>query len=244
MVVLESQGQTKINVLGHLEELRRRVLFVLAVFVVFSGIAFWKGDILVEVLRVPVRDTVGGFIFISPTEAFAAYIKMAVLAGFVGVFPVIVYHSWKFLSPAFTVGSGPRVFLWMTLALLLFYAGIGFSYFVAMPAALDFLIGFPGKGVTPSISLGEYVSFFAALIVCGGMVFQLPIVMGVASDLGIIRAEDLKKRRKYAVVAMMILAAIITPTHDMVNMLIFALPMIGLYEAGIMLSSVLEKKKK
>ncbi|MEA3489160.1 MAG: twin-arginine translocase subunit TatC [Candidatus Omnitrophota bacterium] len=243
MSSLYPEETKKLDVITHLEELRRRILYCLLVLVIAAVAAFVKGDVIMSFVRGPIRGLVDELIFISPTEAFVAYIKVALLTGFVICFPFIIYQAWAFLSPALPRDTGKRIVLWLSAALVLFFTGIAFSYFVAIPAALDFLIGFSSGIAVPKITLGKYVSFFGALFLVGGIIFEIPVVMGLLADAGLLETRILRKKRHYAILAIMIFAAVITPTQDILNMLIFALPMILLYEIGIIIARFVERRK-
>jgi len=234
----------KLDVISHLEELRRRILGCLLVLAIAAAIAFWQGDRLMTFVKSPILSIADKLIFISPTEAFVAYLKVALLSGFIISFPVILFHTWAFLSPALSGKVKGRMVLWLVLALLLFFAGIAFSYFLAIPVALNFLIGF-GRGIAvPMITLGKYISFFGALVLVGGIVFEIPVVMGLLTDAGLLKTRTLRKKRHYAVLAIMVFAAVITPTQDILNMLLFAIPMMLLYEAGILIAAAIERRKE
>jgi sec-independent protein translocase protein TatC len=236
-------GSNKLDFISHLEELRRRILYSLAALAIAAIGFFWKAEFLMAVVIRPIHGLVDKLIFISPTEAFAAYVKVAFLGSLVVTFPYILYQVWAFLSPAFSKELRPRIALWLFGALFLFFAGIAFSYFLAIPAALKFLLNFAGEIATPSITLGKYVSFFGALELVGGIIFLIPIIMGLAADLGVIKASFLRKKRPHAVIVILIFAAVITPTQDIFNMLLFAMPMLLLYEAGLILTTVIERRK-
>lgn len=236
-------GANKLDFISHLEELRRRILYSLAALAIAAIGFFWKAELLMAVVTRPIHGLVDKLIFISPTEAFAAYVKVAFLGSVVVTFPYILYQVWAFLSPAFSKELRSRMVLWLFASLFLFFAGIAFSYFLAIPAALKFLLNFAGEIATPSITLGKYVSFFGALELVGGIIFQIPIIMGLAADLGIVKASFLRKKRPHAVIVILIFAAVITPTQDIFNMLLFAMPMLFLYEAGLLLTTVIERRK-
>jgi sec-independent protein translocase protein TatC len=243
MSPLYPRENRKLDVIGHLEELRRRILFFLAVLVLMSAVSFWQGDKLMVLVRSPIKELVDTLIFISPTEAFVAYVKVSLLSGFILSFPVLAYHSWKFLAPAFPKETRGRAVLWVFFALFLFFGGVAFSYFLAIPAALKFLINFSSPIAVPMITLGKYVSFFGAFILVGGIVFEIPVAIGLLTDAGLLRSRTLREKRAYAVLVLMVFAAVVTPTQDIINMLIFAVPMIALYEIGIVISSLIEKEK-
>jgi sec-independent protein translocase protein TatC len=233
----------KLDVISHLEELRRRILFCLAAFVIASIFSFTKAESIMIAMRKPLEGLVAELIFISPTEAFIAYLKIAFLAGFIVSFPVILYHTWAFLSPAVSKTTRRHIAIWLLFALVFFFAGIAFSYFIAIPLALDFLIGFGKEVAAPKITLGHYISFFGALTLVGGIIFEIPIAMGLLADAGLLQTRFLRRKRHYAVLVILIFAAIITPTQDIMNMLLFAVPMAALYEVGIIVAGVIERRK-
>ena len=232
------------DILAHLEELRRRLLVCLGVWGGLTVAAFSQAKFLVLLTRQPLRELLPTFIFISPAEAFLAYLKISLLAGFLLTFPVFLYEGWMFLSPALPVEKRPRLLLWLTGAVACFVLGLCFAFFGALPGALRFLLTFSDGVAVPQITLEHYVSFFVAFVLIGGLVFEIPVVMGLLADLGFLKAQPLRAQRKYAILVIMIVAAVITPTQDVFNMLIFAVPMWGLYELGILLVGLVEKNSR
>lgn len=230
--------------LGHLEELRRRLLVCLAFFAGASIFAFFQKTFLLSLLKKPAAGLIEQLIFIAPAEVFAAYIKISLLGGFILSFPVLLYQAWAFLTPALegTPRQRVRILIWILTALACFGAGLLFSYYIAIPAALRFLISFGADIALPYITLNKYVSFFGAFILIGGIVFEIPIVMVLLVDTGLLKTRTVKTRRPYAYLAILVLAAVITPTQDVVNMLVFALPMFFLFEAGVLISGMIERE--
>lgn len=233
----------KLDVLTHLEEVRKRILFCFIILGCCSVLSFFNGDNILRYLKEPLRGTVDRLIFIGPTEAFVAYVKVSLLSGFIISFPFIILQIWLFLAPAIDRTVKRRVIFWLSIAILLFFLGVVFSRYVALPAALKFLIDFGRRIALPSISLGKYVSFSGAIILVGGIIFELPVFMAILSETRIVEQSMLKKKRMHAYLAILIFSAIITPTQDILNMLIFAIPMIVLYEAGIMIVGAIEKQR-
>jgi len=233
----------KLDVVSHLEELRRRILVSLGVLAVVSIFAFMQGDRILVIVKRPVLPLVSNLIYIGPTEAFVSYLKISLLTGFIISFPIILYHAWAFISPAISKELRGRIVVWFIFALVLFMTGITFSYCVAIPAALKFLINFGKDVAIPQITLGKYISFFGALILVGGIVFEIPVVMGLLTDAGLIKTRVLREKRHFAVIIIMIFAAVITPTQDVLNMLMFAIPMVLLYEVGLLISKAIERRK-
>jgi sec-independent protein translocase protein TatC len=135
------------------------------------------------------------------------------------------------------------VVAWLLFALVFFFMGISFSYFIAIPTALKFLIDFGSQLASAKITLGKYISFFGALTLIGGITFEIPIIMGLLADVGLLKTGQLRQKRHYAVLVVLIFAAVITPTQDILNMLLFALPMIILYEIGLFVAGLIERKK-
>lgn len=232
----------KLNIVSHLEEVRGRVIFYLSVLIASAVVSFYFGHIVMEIVKRPISGLTVELIFIGPTEAFGAYIKVVILTGFIVSFPVLLYQLWAFLIPAVEKNTRRRIAIWFFAALILFFVGTAFSYFVAIPRALEFLISFGSKIASPKISLGRYISFFSALILTGGIIFELPVFIGLLTDSGFLKTRTLKKKRHIAILAILVFSAIITPTQDIFNMLLFAVPMVILYELSILVAVLIEKR--
>lgn len=234
----------KMTIIEHLEELRRRIIASLVFFTAATVFSFAFVNKISDILRLPASGIIENFIFTSPTEIFTAYLRLAVLAGFVISLPFILFQTGSFLVPAVSGDKKEAVISWLIVSFLLSIAGIIFSYFFALPFALKFLINFAAGAALPMISLGKYFSFAGALLLIGAGIFQIPVIMALLSCIGVLNSAFFRKNRKYAAVAIFIIAAIITPTQDIINLLIFAVPMLALYEAGILASWVMEKRGK
>lgn len=233
----------RMDLVGHLDELRRRILVCLVFLIVVTAVLFSQGHSLLAFLELPARGSIREFIFTSPTEAFATYFKVVLFAAFVACFPVILYQVWGFLSPALPRTSRRAVLAWLLFAMVSFLGGIVFSYGVLLPSAFHFLVGF-GEGIArPMISLSQYFSFAVAIVLIGGLAFEIPFVMGILTEAGILQSRALRSGRRYAILGIIIAAAVITPTQDIFNMAIFAGPMILLYEVGLLLCCSIERSK-
>jgi len=244
---VESEGlyppeSQKLNIVEHLEELRRRILVCLGWLIVLGVLFFSRSRLLLEAIKSPLGRFADELIFISPTEVFVASVKVSILAAVIVAFPIMLYEAWAFLAPAFPRQSRRFFIAWLLLAVCCFAGGLAFSWLVAIPAALNFLLHFGAGVARASITVGKYVSFVGALIIMGGCVFEIPVVAGILTELGILNPGTMKKSRKYALLVILVLAAVLTPTQDIVNMLIFALPMIALYEVGIIMSWMITRK--
>ncbi|MFH0754123.1 MAG: twin-arginine translocase subunit TatC [Candidatus Omnitrophota bacterium] len=233
----------RLDFVGHLDELRRRIMIVLGFFLIMAVLLFSQGYGLMALLEAPARGFIKDFIFIDPTEAFAAYFKVVLLTAFLASFPVVVYELWAFLSPALSRASRHAILAWICLALVCFYGGSVFAYTILLPAAISFLLGF-GEGIArPAITISAYISFASIILFAGGCIFQIPVVIGILTEAGILDSHKLAASRKYAIMILVIIAAIVSPTQDVFNLMLFAVPMIALYEVGILLSWMVGRRK-
>jgi sec-independent protein translocase protein TatC len=234
----------KMTIIEHLEELRKRIIASLIFFVAATIFSFMFVDKISDILRLPALGIVENFIFLTPTEVFATYLRISILAGFIISLPFILFQLGLFLMPAVSHDKRKTIINWLIVSFSLSMLGIMFSYFLALPFALKFLINFAKDAAFPMISIGKYFSFSGALLLIGAGIFQIPVIMALLSNIGVSNTIFFRKNRKYAIVAIFIIAAIITPTQDIVNMLIFAVPMFALYETGILASWITEKRRK
>jgi sec-independent protein translocase protein TatC len=236
----ESQSM---GLVGHLDELRRRILICLVFFLAVVVCLFSQGYVLLDLLEAPARGAITGFIFTAPTEAFSTYFTVVLLAAFIVCFPVVLFQLWAFVAPAMPRASRRFVIAWFTFALVSFLGGIAFAYAVLLPSAFNFLVGF-GEGIAkPMISLSQYMSFAVTIIFIGGIVFEIPFIIGMLTEAGVLQSRILRAGRRYAMFIIVVLAAVLTPTQDVFNMLLFAVPMAVLYEVGILLSFWVETRK-
>lgn len=230
----------QMTLVGHLEELRRRMLISLAATGIGTCIAFWKIKAIVAYLAKPV----GHLVFLSPTEAFMAYFKLAFFVGFFIASPVILSQIWGFVSSALEERER-RIFLFfLPFSVALFLCGAAFAFFIAIPWALKFLINFAGPEVWPVISISKYLSFIVVLMLMFGIVFELPVGIVILSKLGLVTPETLSRNRKWAILVIFIAAAILTPTPDAFTQILMAVPMIFLYEISIWVSKLTNIKKE
>ena len=228
---------------GHLEELRRRLGICLLALLLCAGISFSQAELLINWLKAPAGDLLPQFVFFAPTEAFSAYLKVAGLAGFMIAMPVILWQTWAFVRTGLTLQErtwGAAFVGWGT---VLFAAGVGFAYGVLLPASLRILLGI-GKGqLVPVISIDAYLSFVITLLGWCGTVFELPVVIFILAKVGIVTPEWLRQQRPYAILMLVIAAAVLTPTTDMINQLLMTLPMVVLYEISIPLARIAARQR-
>ncbi len=212
----------------HLGELRRRILHSLAAL----GIGTVTSSVFIHDIIAVLTAPASNLYYMRPAEAFFIYIKVALACGVLIAAPVLFYELWAFLVPALTGRERSVLLLFVPASVLLFWSGIAFAYFFVFPQGLHFFTTFAGDNIAPMLSIESYLDFFLMMVVPFGFIFNLPMVLIVLAQMGIIGSQLLKRGRKYMVVASFILAAVITPTPDVVTQTLLAVPMILLYEAS------------
>ncbi|HLD88126.1 MAG TPA: twin-arginine translocase subunit TatC [Candidatus Omnitrophota bacterium] len=223
---------------AHLDELRRRILTSLAVFFLVVLVCFNFTSRLLSWLIRPA----GQLVFTSPGEAFGAHITVAVTAGFVLSFPFILYQLWMFAAAALKPDERRFIVFFGPLSLLFFLSGVAFAFFVAVPMAYRFLMGFASSELVPMVSVGNYMGFLGNMVVAFGVAFELPLVMAFLAKIGIATPEFLRQKRRHAVIIILIVAAVLTPP-DVVSQVLLAAPMLALYELGIIFTRMAYKHK-
>ncbi len=231
MSKIEGRDAVAMPISGHLRELRRHLIKSLLVLLFFFSVAFYLSADVASWLRRPLDAPL---IFLSPAEAFWADLKIALFIGFLCSLPFILYEVWRFVSPGLLVEERRRYRPFLVFSVLFFFLGVAFCYGVALPFALRFLIHYGRQsGITPQISVSLYVDFVLKFLISFGLIFELPVAMILLSKMGMLTVDNLTRHRKYAVLAAFFIAAILTPTPDIFNQCVMAIPMICLYEVGI-----------
>lgn len=220
------------SITEHLEELRRR-LIVIAVAVALGACGGWYlAPRAMQLLIVPIRRAGASLIQLSATELFWVYIRLAVVIGIVLASPVVIQQSLAFVWPALEPREKRYVAASVPVVILLFAGGVAFAYLLILPWAIKFFLGFTVPGVTPTLSVGAYISFLINLILPFGLIAQMPVLMAILGMIGIVTPEFLRRNRKYAVLVIFIVAAVLTPP-DPVSQIIMAVPMLALYEVSL-----------
>lgn len=226
----------ELTFVGHLEELRWKIIISLISITVISILIFPFASKILDILKVPSSGVIEKLVFFNPTEAFLIHIKIAFFAGLAVSMPVILYQLWMFISPAIETKTKKPGLLFLFFSVGAFILGSSFGFFILLPAALKFLLSFSGSVLEPVISASSYISFVLGLTFGCALVFEMPVLSFLLSRLGIINYRFLRRMWKYAVVIIFIIAAIVTPTPDVFNMTIIAIPMLFLYELSIWVS--------
>ena len=236
------------TILQHLRELRRRVAICVVALLIGSAVSFAFFEQIIEWLVRPARDLQTGaggqLVYTEVTELLTTSIKVSFVAGFVLAFPIILYQIIMFVAPGLT-GREKRYLLgFLPGALLVFACGVGFAYFVMTPPALHFLLTF-GEGVAvPLIKVSNIVNLMIRLLFWMGLVFETPLVMYLLAQIGLVDARKLSRFRRYWVVVAFVMGAIITPTFDRINQALVAVPLLVLYELGILLARLAGRGKR
>lgn len=213
----------------HLEELRKRIIISAGAVLLFSVLGWFFSQ---EILNY-VTQNVPKVYFTSVTEAFSVRIKVSMWAGLIVSVPIILYQAWQFVVPGLLERESKAAFWVITFGTMFFLVGGTFCFTVILPLVVKFLLSFQTDKLQPLITIGDYVGFVAFMVFAFGAVFELPIVMFFLGKLGIVDSKMLATGRRWAIVAILILAAIITPTPDMFTQLALAVPLYVLYEISI-----------
>jgi sec-independent protein translocase protein TatC len=235
----------QMSFMDHLGELRTRIMWSLAAAGVGLVIAFFITDPVMRFISRPLLGLKTELVFTSPTEAFWTWMKVAmVLAIFISM-PALLYQVWKFVSPGLHEHEKKYAAPFIVVGSLLFLIGGAFAMLLVIPYASIFLVTFgQEKGWKPMITVSSYTDFVIKFALAFGVVFELPVVITVLALIGVVTPQFLSKNRKYAVLINFVIAAILTPTPDIINQTLMAGPLCILYEIGIICARLAVRKRK
>ena len=235
--------------LEHLEELRWRILWSLVAIVVgfVAGLAVVHYlDVMVFLIQ-PAREIFGSdwkLITLAPTDQFFMFLKVSLSLGIVLASPIIIYQVWSFLAPAMEKHEKRAIVPALYLGLVLFAAGVAMAYFIALPISLRFLVGFQTEFMEPSYTATGYLGFVVKLLLGFGIVFELPVVVLVLSALGLVTPAFLRAKRRHAIVAITVVAAMLSPGDVIVVTFLMMVPLYFLYEFSIVLSVMMWRRRE
>jgi sec-independent protein translocase protein TatC len=236
---------TRMSLLEHLEELRKRLLWaIVCLAVAFVPCWIWVREIF-TFLEGPLHKIRPDekLVFLGLADPFLLYFKVASLAALFLATPFLLYQIWGFVAPGLYRKEKLYLAPFLLFGTLFFIGGGAFAYYVAFPMAADFLLKM-GEGFEMQLTVERYFSFLLTMILGLGMMFELPIVILVLSALGVVTPVFLLRHFRWAVLIIFVVAAIITPTPDVVNLCIFALPALGLYLLGVAAAFLVTPKKE
>ncbi len=253
----------KMPLFAHLEDLRKRLFISLGAVAVIFMATFTYSEEIFGILMFPLRYSLDfsisdlrlefvpvdklqstKLVFLAPAEAFWMNMKVAFVAALMFSLPVIFHQFWRFIAPGLNEKEKKYVVPFILAATSLFIAGAAFCFLIVLPFALGFLLSYKiGDFLMPMISVGQYTDFCLKFLLAFGVIFELPIVIIFLAKMGIVTTESLKRKRRLAIVLAFVAGAVLTPTPDAFNQTLMAVPIILLYELGIILSVFFTKKK-
>ncbi len=224
----------RMTLVEHLDELRNRIIFSGIVLVIAISFCFWQDEQLLDIANDPLPAS---FLptTLSPTEPFFTTVRLSVYAGILITLPLLLYQLYAFVLPAFAPHERRLVLPFLLSVPVLFIGGAVFAYYVVMPAALDFLLGFNADEFDTQLRASEYYGFFMLTLIAVGILFQIPVAVLAVCRLGITTPEQLGRNRPYAVLLIAV-AAMLLPGTDPVTMLISMLPLYVLFEFSLLLA--------
>lgn len=264
--------EAEMSFFDHIDVLRKHLLRALLVIVVFTIGAFWFSDFIFNELIMGPKNPnfwtyrmmckmaaafptlVGSDFCITHIDAkiintemagqFTLQINSCIMVGVILGIPYLLFELWLFVKPALHDNERKSASSFVTFASVLFFVGILFGYYVVCPLSVNFLTGFTvSKEIENTFTISSYLSSISTLTIGSGIIFQLPVVIYILSKLGFMTPAFMRASRRYAIVLILVIAAIVTPTPDIITMIVVALPLFILYEISIFISANIERKK-
>lgn len=221
--------QTEQPLRDHLQEFRKRLIICLVVVAIAALACYNYVDDIIALLSGPA----GKLYFMNPSEVFFTYMEIALYAGILFTLPVLLYEVWAFVAPALWPEERRAVLVILPTAVILFYVGLVFAYYLVIPAVVTFFMGFATQTLQPMFSLESYLSFILALTLPFGFIFELPLIVVFLAKIGLVTGDFLKGKRKILIVIAFIFAAVVSPTTDIFTQTMIAVPLIVLYEISL-----------
>ena len=220
----------------------RKGLLKIAVVFILLGIAIFplSKTLLRHLYETNLRADLVAF---GIPEAFFSLLKLTMFASLFSSIPIIFYQVWKSCLPLLRLKELKATSSILLTAIFLFYLGASFCYFVTLPFGVQFLLGYQSAHIKPMISVGRYISFCAVFIMGFGLTFELPLILALLSYIKVVNAQFLTRNRRYAILLIAIMAAVVTPTPDIFNMSLMGGPLYLLFEIGIILVKMIERKR-
>lgn len=238
---MKNSQNKELTLIGHLGELRKRIINSLLALIVFSLLAYnFAEPIAKDILR---KADNMQFVYLSPSELMLSYIRLALVGGVVLAAPIILSQIWLFVSPGLEEVQKKYVLVAFFLGGVFFIVGVILSYIFALPLIMNFFAGFQIPEIRATISFSSYLNFVLSTLLAFGAVFELPIVMFLLTRFGLVKTDFYIKNRKYMILVIIIVAAILTPP-DVVSQVLLAIPMLILYEIGIVFSRIGKNKRE
>lgn len=232
---------------GHLAELRKRLIISVIAVAIGFGVAYNYSTVLYTLLARPLVSVLPKgqeyLVFTGVVEPFFIYLKAGFLGGVALASPVVLYEIWAFVAPGLYREEKKWFVSIVVFSLVLFLSGALFAYLVVFPFGFKYLLSYTTAALKPMLSMGEYFSMVTKLLIAFGVIFQLPLAILVLARLGVVTARQLVSWWRYAIVVILIVSAVLTPTPDILNQLLMAGPLAVLYVVGIIVAKIFGKKK-
>ena len=230
-----TEDPDEMSIWDHLNELRRRLFTAVIAVVVTSAISFLAANYFIQVLTVPVGG-LKNLQAITVTENVGVFMQVSLLGGVILGMPVIVYELLLFILPGLTPKEKRWIYIAVPSISLLFLTGVLFSFYIMLPRAIPFLLGFLAVKTVPRIS--DYIGFVTNLMFWIGISFETPLIIFILAKFKVVSAKQLIQYWRYAVVIIAVIAAVVTPTVDPINMSLLMIPLMGLYGLSIILAAL------
>jgi sec-independent protein translocase protein TatC len=250
----DEENMVKMSFLEHLEELRRRIINALIALACGMGVCLFFSEFLFNQLSRPIIEAQHRLklpetmFFAHPADAFDIYLQIGLVCGLFLASPFVMGQLWGFISPGLYQREKKYAMPFVVVCSSLFIAGGAFGYFIAFPYALEFLLGLGNEHLKPMIMGKEYLDLLTVIIIGLGIIFEMPILILILSWLRVVSPAFLLRNFRYAVLIITIIAAVVTPTTDIMNMMVFEVPMLLLYLLGVFFAWLVvrhrEKKEK
>ncbi|MCX8122944.1 MAG: twin-arginine translocase subunit TatC [Spirochaetes bacterium] len=240
------RGDKPMNIVEHLDEFRSRLLIVLVTVIALTVLGFYFSDILLNAINKPFLESGYKLNIFNLVEGFVLRIKASFVTGLLIGLPLLVYHLWQYIKPAIDIDNRKFAVNSIVAAIILFYIGLGATYFYLLPLSIKVLLSFTPPDMENMINASKYFNFAILFAVAIGITFEMPIIIMILTRIGIVSPAFLISKRKYAIVLIWIFAAVITPTTDPLTLTLVAIPLMLLYELSIVISKfiVIRKKRK
>jgi len=227
----------QLSFFDHLDELRSRLIKVFAAILLFSFGAFHFKDWILAFMTKPLENLV----FTAPSDAFVVQVGISFFVGTLLAMPVILYQLWQFLSSALKEQEKRMIYSFGPVSLLLFILGTLFAYFIVVPISLGFLLSFSSDILVPMISVRSYISFLMTMVLAFGVIFEFPLLILFLAKIGIATPAFLVQKRRYTIVLIFIVSAILTPP-DLFSLFLMAVPLLVMYELSILAAKYMTKE--
>ncbi len=236
-----ANNEIRLTLVEHLGELRKR-LIISAIAIILGTMACYNFiDDIVELIVKPAEGL--DFIYLSPPELFIAYVKVSLVLGLVVASPIVLFQIWMFIKPGLKDKEKRYVLFAMFMGIIFLLLGIVFAYYIIIPMTIRFFVTMSANDIEPLFSFSSYISYISSILLSFGLVFELPLIVILLTQLGLVAPNTFKRYRKMVILGIFVVAAILTPP-DVVSQSMMALPMIILYEFSIVIATIIYRKKK